>query len=127
MPLNRSGKLDRAALGQQVSQQLESGNAFVDPTTVLERDLASLWTKLLGLDRVGTEDSFFELGGDSILAVRLTTELQRMLDDMVVLEAIFDAPTVGELATYLTEHHGAAVAGRYGTDTAPNDWEEGEL
>ena len=127
LPLSSSGKLDRAALGHQISQQLELENAFVDPATALERDLASLWAQLLGLDRVGTTDSFFDLGGDSILAVRLTTELQRMLDDMVFLVAIFDAPTVGELATYLTEHHGASIARRYGTDAAPGEWEEGEL
>jgi amino acid adenylation domain-containing protein len=127
LPMNRSGKLDRAALGQQASQQLELANAFVEPATVLERDLTSLWTRLLGLDRVGTADSFFDLGGDSILAVRLTSELQRMLDDMVFLEAIFDAPTVGELAGYLTEHHGAAVTRRYGHAAAPGEWEEGEL
>jgi acyl carrier protein len=82
---------------------------------------------LLGLEQVGTTDSFFELGGDSILAVRLTTEIQRMLDDTVFLAAIFDAPTVRELALYLSEHHGAAVARRYGADAAPGRWEEGEL
>ena len=100
---------------------------FRSPATALERDLASLWARLLGLERVGTTESFFDLGGDSILAVRLTTELQRMLDDMVFLVAIFDAPTVGELALYLTEHHGAAIARRYGADAAPGRWEEGEL
>ena len=127
LPLSSSGKLDRAALGYQNSQQLELGSAFVAPATALERDLASLWAQLLSVDRVGTTDSFFDLGGDSILAVRLTTELQRMLDDMVFLAAIFDAPTVGELATYLTEHHGAAIARRYGAEAAPGEWEEGEL
>ncbi len=127
LPLNRSGKLDRAALGEHSSQQLDRTREIVNPATALERDLASLWAQLLGLERVGTTDSFFDLGGDSILAVRLTTELQRMLDDMVFLVAIFDAPTVGELAHYLNEHHGAAVARRYGVDAVPGGWEEGEL
>ena len=46
---------------------------------------------------------------------------------MVFLEAIFDAPTVNELAGYLTKHHGAAVTRRYGYAAAPGEWEEGEL
>ncbi len=127
LPLNRSGKLDRAALGEHSSQPLDRTSEIVSPATALEHDLASLWAQLLGLERVGTTDSFFDLGGNSILAVRLTTELQRMLDDTVFLVAIFDAPTVGELALYLTEHHGAAIARRYGADAAPGRWEEGEL
>ncbi len=127
LPLNRSGKLDRAALGQHSSQQLDRTKEIIAPATALESDLVSLWAQLLGLEQVGTTDSFFELGGDSILAVRLTTEIQRMLDDTVFLAAIFDAPTVRELALYLSEHHGAAVARRYGADAAPGRWEEGEL
>jgi len=65
------------------------------------------------LDQVGIHDNFFDLGGDSISAVRVTSAMQRLLDDAVMLVAVFEAPTVGELAAHLSAQHPQSVAARY--------------
>ena len=117
LPLNANGKLDRPAL-QQLSMQrselaLDGGAPYTDP---LERDIAAIWCDVLGLASIARSADFFDAGGDSILAVRLTTEVQRYLDDTVFLAALFDAPTVGAYAAWLSDNHAAAVAKRLAAD-----------
>jgi aryl carrier-like protein len=81
------------------------------------------------------QDNFFDLGGDSIAAVRLTTRVQQLLDDGVMLAAIFEAPTIAALARYLGERHRGAVETRYGMSrpratgrgTRPGSRKHGEL
>ena len=112
LPLNLNGKLDRRAL--PAPQGRTWGGHGGAPQTALESDLAALWSEILGVSAVGMQDNFFDLGGDSIAAVRLTTRVQQLLDDGVMLAAIFEAPTIAALARYLGEHHRAAVESRYG-------------
>ncbi len=113
LPLNLNGKLDRRALPAPASRTW--GGHGGAPRNALESDLASLWSEILGVAAVGVEDNFFDLGGDSIAAVRLTTRVQQLLDDGVMLAAVFEAPTINAYARHLAEHHGAAVAARYGS------------
>ena len=109
MPLNTNGKLDRAALPIPHS----GSRGYKPPRTPLQTDLAGLWARLLNVERVGLGEDFFDIGGDSILAVRLTTEIQRLLDDTVFLAAVFGAPEIAALAAYLETNHAVAVAKRY--------------
>jgi len=115
LPLTSNHKLDRAALPAPDPVQ-RSGAASAPPRDALERDLAALWQDILNVDDIGIHDNFFDLGGDSISAVRTTSALQRLLDDAVMLIALFDAPTVAGLGEYLREHHDAAIAARYSQD-----------
>ena len=115
LPLNSNGKLDRAAL--PVPRLL--GNAYRAPVNGLQQDLADIWARLLNSERVGLGEDFFDAGGDSILAVRLTTEIQRLIDDTVFLTAVFSAPEIEALASYLELHHSEAVAKRYQLPAAP--------
>ncbi len=113
LPLNSSEKLDRRALLEQAAAAQPaplSGEGFADP---LETGIAALWREVLGV-AVGPETDFFAAGGDSISAVRLTTEVQRYLDDAVFLAALFEAPTVSRYCRWLREHHAAAVNRRLG-------------
>lgn len=111
LPLNANGKLDRAALPDPGRPRpAATAGAAGDP---LQRDIAALWCEVLGIAEVGPDEDFFALGGDSIAAVQLTTGLQRLIDDAVLLEALFDAPTVTGLAGWLRREHAAAVARRY--------------
>lgn len=71
---------------------------FVAPRTDRERQIAAVWGELLGLERVGVNDSFFELGGDSLLGIQLTAVLKRQLGVKVSAVALFEAPTVAALA-----------------------------
>jgi natural product biosynthesis luciferase-like monooxygenase protein len=83
---------------------------FVAPRNDLERALAGLWQEVLKLDRVGVYDNFFELGGQSIQGAVLVNRLQERLGEVVHVVSLFDAPTIADLAVYLTDHYPAAVA-----------------
>jgi acyl carrier protein len=109
LPVTANGKLDRHALPPPRLQTPREGPRWAAPDTPLEKDLARLWTEVLEIPQVGLNDNFFDLGGDSISAVRLPSGLQRLLDVGVSLVAIFDAPTIAELAAYLAKHHAGAV------------------
>jgi len=68
------------------------------PGAAEERVIASIWAQVLGLERVGRHDDFFDLGGHSLLAARVVSRLRDELGVEVPLSAIFDRPTVAELA-----------------------------
>jgi acyl transferase domain-containing protein/acyl carrier protein len=83
---------------------------YAAPATALEIRLAELWREHLGFDRIGAEDDYFELGGDSLKAIALVNALQQALGEVVHVNAVFEAPTVRRLAGYLAAHYPAAVA-----------------
>jgi amino acid adenylation domain-containing protein len=108
LPLNNSGKLDRQRLRDVVSTTV-AAEAPVECADPFENAVAAIWSDVLGR-KVSHDEDFFAAGGDSILAVRLTTEIQRFLDDAVFLAALFDAPTVTAYAAWLRANHQEAVA-----------------
>lgn len=117
LPLNANGKLDRQALAcMSASAEPATGAEAAEFASPLEAAIAAIWCGVLGRDSLAPDDDFFAVGGDSILAVRLTTEVQRYLDDTVFLAALFDAPTIASYATWLEQHHAAAVARRLQAD-----------
>ena len=116
-PLNPSGKVDRKALPAPPSERPELERAYEAPRNPLEARLAELWTDLLGVERIGAHDNFFELGGDSIQGAMFVNRLQRELGRIVYVMALFDAPTVAELAEYLRTTYPDAV-GKLGGEGA---------
>ncbi|NOQ62875.1 phosphopantetheine-binding protein, partial [Mycolicibacterium fortuitum] len=68
--------------------------------------LAGIYAQVLGLDRVGVDDSFFDLGGDSLSATRLINTINSDLDSDLAVRAVFEAPTVAELAMRVAESSG---------------------
>ena len=78
-----------------------TGDGYVAPRTELEGRLAALWARVLEVDRVGVNDSFFDLGGHSLLLVRLHRELTAELGHAIPIVELFRAPTVHALATFL--------------------------
>ncbi len=112
LPLSPTGKLDRRALPAPAERTW--GGQGGAPRTSLESDLAAIWSEVLGAAALGVQDNFFDLGGDSIAAVRVTTRLQQLLDEGVMLAALFEAPTIAALARYLHEQHPAAIERHYG-------------
>ncbi len=113
IPLTANGKADRAALPRPGSGRPELGHPCVGPRTELEALLASLWVTLLELDRVGVQDRFFELGGTSLLAVQFIKRLSAVLGHDIALVALFDAPTIAEIAQVLVADYPAAVRSRF--------------
>ncbi|CAD5967352.1 Dimodular nonribosomal peptide synthase [Planktothrix agardhii] len=95
--------------GQQQRQRQLDGE-FVAPRTPLEKAIASLFIEVLKLDRVGIDDDFFELGGDSIRGAILINKLQAQLSEIIHFVVLFDQKTVRRLAAYLEEHYPKAIA-----------------
>uniref|UniRef100_UPI0011609DC7 non-ribosomal peptide synthetase n=1 Tax=Streptomyces humi TaxID=1428620 RepID=UPI0011609DC7 len=97
LPLTPNGKLDRAALPEpDVAQR--GLPAYVPPASPTEELLVGVWSRLLGVARVGVTDNFFELGGHSLLATRVGSRIRELLSVDLPLSAMFDRPTVRELA-----------------------------
>ncbi|WP_037345186.1 non-ribosomal peptide synthetase [Sciscionella sediminilitoris] len=95
-PLLPSGKIDRAALPEP---QRESAGR--EPRTPAEEALCAIFAEVLGMDRVGADENFFELGGHSLLATRLVGRIREALGAPIAIRAVFEAPTVAELAELL--------------------------
>ena len=71
---------------------------YVAPADALERALAGIWQELLGVDRVGANDSFFELGGDSLLGLQVIARVKKQLSVSVSAVSLYEEPTVARLA-----------------------------
>src|SRR5262249_34948225 len=98
LPLTPNGKVDRQALPDPGQARLSGGADFVPPRGPIEELIASGWGSLLGLERVGAHDNFFDLGGHSLLATQVVSRLRDALGVEIPLRALFEAPTVASLA-----------------------------
>lgn len=94
LPLTPNGKVDRKALPEPV---VEGSSAYRPPQTARQEILCSLFSEVLGVPRVGLDDSFFDLHGESLMAMRLIGSIQESLGVELLMSDIFDAPTVAEL------------------------------
>ncbi|RDI64625.1 non-ribosomal peptide synthase protein (TIGR01720 family)/amino acid adenylation domain-containing protein, partial [Nocardia pseudobrasiliensis] len=94
LPLNSNGKLDRKALPEPEFE----ATVFRAPSTPIEEVVASVYADVLGVDRVGADDDFFALGGNSLLATQVAARIGAALDTRVPVRALFEAPTVATLA-----------------------------
>ncbi|WP_188938366.1 non-ribosomal peptide synthetase [Puia dinghuensis] len=95
MPLTVNGKVDRKGLPEPCREK------YVAPRSEIERQLAAIWSELLGVEQVGVEDSFFELGGHSLLAFRLVSAVRQELGVELPIREVFDYPTIGSLGSRL--------------------------
>ncbi len=135
LPRTASGKVDRHALpepdevdGADLAAGAGGGgpdSRFIAPASALERTLAAIWQELLGKERIGIADNFFDRGGHSLLLVRMQARIQQALGREVPLVDLFTYPSIGALAAHLAGagtlpggDAGAAAAGIPGAAAA---------
>ncbi|EID79114.1 non-ribosomal peptide synthetase, partial [Rhodococcus opacus RKJ300 = JCM 13270] len=104
LPVTVNGKLDRKALPEPDFGSATVG--FVAPRTPIEGIVAAVCADLLGVPRVGVNDDFFALGGNSLIATRLVARINAAVGDRIGIRDVFDAPTVAGLAALAEAHDG---------------------
>jgi len=104
LPLTPNGKLDTRALPAPEYQDVDRYRA---PASAVEEILAGIYARVLGLQRVGVDDSFFDLGGDSLLAMRVIAAINKSLDAHLAVRTLLHAPSVRSLSQQLGRHDSA--------------------
>jgi amino acid adenylation domain-containing protein len=106
LPLTANGKLDRAAMPEPDFDQVLTSRA---PETPLQQALCEIFSSLLDVPEVGIDDSFFELGGQSLQAMRLRNRIRAEVGAVVSMNTLFDFPTVAQLAAHIDAKLGSAA------------------
>jgi aspartate racemase len=101
LPLTPNGKVNRRALPAPDTARPELEKAFVIPRDTLEVQLVKIWEEILGVQVIGVRDNFFDLGGHSLLGVRLFARIKEEFGQELPLATLFQAPTVEQLADVL--------------------------
>ena len=101
LPLTPNGKIDRNALPAPEERPIEIRDDFAAPRDALEQGLARAWSNVLRVKRVGLRDNFFDLGGNSMAAVQLISEVQKLTGRTLPLATLFQASTVEAFAEIL--------------------------
>ncbi|SPE63311.1 putative Phenylalanine racemase (ATP-hydrolyzing) [Verrucomicrobia bacterium] len=112
LPLTPNGKVDRKALPAPERDRSGTAARWLAPRTPVEVQLAAIWREVLQMPEVGVEDSFFDVGGHSLLAIQVISRIREVFGVELPLVGLFDAPTIAALAAGLS-------AGRWNRSPAP--------
>ncbi|MGH7828867.1 MAG: amino acid adenylation domain-containing protein, partial [Candidatus Binatia bacterium] len=115
LPLTPNGKVDRRALPAPDQTRPDLDGTLVAPRSPVEETLARIWAEVLGLEKVGVYDNFFDLGGHSLLATQVISRVRATLKLELPLRSLFESPTVAELA----ERIGSKIGNIVGKVTRP--------
>ncbi|MFD8824571.1 amino acid adenylation domain-containing protein [Streptomyces sp. NPDC059605] len=113
LPLTANGKVDRAALPVPDHQRPDLGREYTAPRNAVERTVTTVWQELLGIERVGVHDDFFQLGGHSLLATQVASRLRKALRIDVPVRAVFDSPTPAQLAQSIADLMMAEITAQF--------------
>jgi amino acid adenylation domain-containing protein len=120
LPLTQNGKIDRNALPALEPGQIGLSGEYVAPRNETERRIGSIWEKILGVERAGMDDDFFDLGGHSLLGIQLIAKLRKTFQVDIPLRTLFGSPTVAGLAVRIDE----LLRGGLATTPAPaGNWQ----
>jgi amino acid adenylation domain-containing protein len=103
LPLTPSGKIDRRGLPVPDIKDVGVQDQYTPPRNELEEQLAQIWSEVLGIERVGIHDNFFALGGHSLMAVRLFSEINNRLGHELPLSILFQQGTISQIAQMINE------------------------
>jgi amino acid adenylation domain-containing protein len=110
LPLTPNGKVNRKALPAPVGRRPELETAYLAPRSGQEKTIAKVWRELLGVEAVGLNDNFFDLGGNSLLVVQAQARLREALGRDLPVVKLFQYPTVKALAGFLCEREPVSLA-----------------
>ncbi|MEL6668305.1 MAG: AMP-binding protein [Bacteroidota bacterium] len=104
MPITANGKIDRKALRAQMVTVENEPIIIDEPATDMEEFLAELWKESLNTEKIGTNQRFIDLGGHSLIAIRLAGRINDALDIQLPLTVVFEHPTIAEMAKFLESY-----------------------
>lgn len=108
LPLTPNGKIDRRALPAPDWSHREAENSMVNPRNELEKQLTLIWEQVLGVKPIGVKDNFFDLGGHSLLTLRLLNEIEKTLNTKLPVVALFQLTTVEKMASFFQQENRSA-------------------
>lgn len=104
LPLTHNGKIDRLALPEPDTTRPQMEQVYVSPSNGWEKTLSKIWSHVLGFNRIGVNDNFFDLGGNSILAAKLVVLVQEELGIELPIVKLFQYPKISLLAKFLSQN-----------------------
>jgi acyl carrier protein len=118
LPLTPNGKIDRKALPAPDYAKDLLENAYVAPSTDTQRVLAEIWSRVLGVEKIGVTDNFFMIGGHSLLATQVVSRVRQSFGIEMPLREMFEAPTISELSKAVEKIRGEQSLAGVSTITA---------
>jgi amino acid adenylation domain-containing protein len=112
LPLSVNGKIDKDALPRPTNIRSVTAKRYVRPRDPLEYELVHIWEELLKLQPIGIRDDFFEIGGNSLLAVRMLGQIERVFGKILPLSTLFSGTTIEHLARTILEKSDQSVRSR---------------
>jgi len=103
IPLTPTGKVDKKSLPEPRKERSRQGATYVEPKTGIEKAIAEIWKGVLKLDKVGINDNFFDLGGNSLNIIQVSSKLKEVVKRDVPVVTIFTYPTIQSLAGSLVK------------------------
>jgi len=104
-PITPNGKIDKKNLPLPENSRPDSAPLYKKPSTQLEKDIAKIWSEELKIAEIGIDDDFFDMGGSSVLAQKVTTALKQRLSIEIPVSKIYIHPTIKELSATLEDFH----------------------
>jgi amino acid adenylation domain-containing protein len=124
LPLSPSGKIDRLALPKPDHKRPDIANKYVAPRGEIEQIIVKIWQDILPVETVGLDDNFFDLGGHSLLLVRMVGIFEKSFRKEISVIDLFERPTVREQAELIS---GVENGTLQKTTVNDDDWEDGEI
>jgi acyl carrier protein len=126
-PLTPNGKIDRRALPAPDVVRPDLQEAFVAPRSQSEELVAGIWSKVLGLERIGVYDNFFDLGGHSLLVVQISSRIREVFEIELPLRSLFEVQTIAGLTELIEIIRMVGLGPQPYRETTTSDWEEGKI
>ncbi len=103
LPLSPNGKVNRKALSALHAFPIETKIEYTPPQTEIEELIVEIWQTIFNISKIGIHDNFFDLGGESLMAIQITTRISETFEMEIPLSQVFKSPTVSTLAQYVEE------------------------